>query len=170
MLLGLRVAGGAELGPLPGVTFGVALYGSLQLPSLRFELGGQGYSGGIARYAEPLSVGAHFQLFSGTARACVTPGVASLTIYLCSGVEIGVVRGAGFGTAQAESATGLWGAAELAPALHLRVNSTFAFWAEGEAQLTALRPEFHIRNLDTLYAPPLGNVRAVAGLEVNFGE
>ncbi|HEX3853550.1 MAG TPA: hypothetical protein VHW01_21440 [Polyangiaceae bacterium] len=168
--LGLRVTGGTELGPLPGITFGAGLYGSLQFPGVRLELGAQGYSGGIARYAEPSSVGAHFQLFSGTARACLSPGVATLAVHLCGGLELGVIRGEGFGTAQAESTSGLWGAAELGPALRLRLSNAIALWLEGDALLTVLRPEFHVKNLDTLYTPPLGNLRLVAGLEINFGD
>jgi hypothetical protein len=166
---GLRLVGGVGLGPLPSMTGGAGAYASLQLPSFRVELGGQGYWGGVARYAALPSIGGHFQLFSGAARACFTPGSGYLTVPVCAGLEAGTVRGEGFGTASAETTSGLWAAAVLGPAFRIQVTRVFAIWLEADALLTILRPEFHVRNLDTLYTPPWGGSRASAGLEVVLG-
>jgi len=84
-------------------------------------------------------------------------------------LELGVVRVEGFGTANAETTSGLWAAAALGPALRIQVTRVFAIWFEADALLTILRPEFHVRNLDTLYTPPWGASRASAGLEVVLG-
>ena len=167
--MGLRLVGGVGLGPLPSMTGGAGAYASMQLPSFRVELGGQEYWGGVARYAALPSIGGHFQLFSGAARACLTPGTGDLTFPVCAGVEAGAVRGEGFGTANAETTSGLWAAAILGPALRIRATRVFAIWLEVDAMLTILRPEFHVRNLDTLYTPPWGCSRASAGLEVVLG-
>ncbi|HEY1534835.1 MAG TPA: hypothetical protein VGF76_12480, partial [Polyangiaceae bacterium] len=167
--IGLRATGGAGFGPLPGVTAGAALYSSIQLPAFRVELGGQVYSGGVARYAQLPNVGAHLQLFSGAARACLTPGTSRLTVPICGGLELGVIRGEGFGIPAAETSGGAWGAAVIGPALHLTLAGAFALWVEGDAVLTLLRPEFHARNLDSLYTPPEAGARFSAGLEVDLG-
>jgi len=136
---------------------------------LRVELGGQGYWGGVARYAALPSIGGHFQLFSGAARACFTPGTGHITFPVCAGLEAGAVRGEGFGTANTETTSGLWVAAVLGPALRIQVTGACAIWLETDAMLTILRPEFHVRNLDTLYSPPWSGSRASAGLEVVLG-
>ena len=167
--VGLRATGGAGLGPLPGVTAGAALYSSIQLPSFRVELGGQAYLGGVARYPQLPAVGAHFQLFSGAARACLTPRTGRLIVPVCGGLELGVIRGEGFGIPATETSGGAWGAAVLGPALHLAIAGAFALWLEGDALLTLLRPEFHARNLDSLYTPPEAGARLSAGLEVDLG-
>jgi hypothetical protein len=167
--IGLRAVGGAGLGPLPGVTPGAGLYGSVQFPSFRIELGSQAYWGGVAQYAKLPAVGAHLQAFSGAARACLTSSAAWLTVPVCGGLELGVLRGDGFGIASSETSARLWGALVLGPALRLRVAPNFAFWLEADARVTVLRPEFHVRNLDTLYTPPWGGSLLSAGLEVDFG-
>jgi hypothetical protein len=167
--IGLRASGGAGLGPLPGVTTGVAVYGSIQLPSFRIELGGQTYWGGVARYARLPAIGANFQLYSGAARACLTPGTDTMTIPVCAGLELGLIRGEGFGTPTSETSGGTWAALVLAPALHLRLARAVALWVEGDALLTAVRPEFHARNLESLYVPAWAGLRLSAGLEVDFG-
>jgi hypothetical protein len=164
----LRAVGGAELGPLPGITPGAGLYGSVQLPSFRIELGSQAYWGGVARYAKLPTVGARLQAFSGTTRVCLTPAAGWLTVPVCGGVELGVIRGVGFGIANSETSARLWGALILGPALRLQATRNLSFWFEADAMATVLKPEFHLRNLDTLYTPAWGGSLLSAGLEVDF--
>ncbi|HXK20479.1 MAG TPA: hypothetical protein VNG33_21865 [Polyangiaceae bacterium] len=165
---GLRLVGGVGLGQLPGVTPGAALYGSLQFPAFRVELGGGAFWGGVARYAAPANVGADLQLFVGAARGCVTPGSGRWLFPICGGVELGLMHGRGFGVETASSTSGLWGGVVIGPAVQFRTTQRLSLWLEADATLTVLRPEFHMRNLETLYAPAPGGSRACAGIEVNF--
>jgi hypothetical protein len=166
--VGLRLVGDVGLGPLPGVTPGAGLYGSLQFPSFRVELGAQAFWGGVARYATPESVGADLQVFMGAARGCVTPGSGRWLFPICGGLELGTMRGQGFGANTTGSSSGLWGGVVIGPAVQFRTTQRLSLWVEADATLTLLKPEFHIRNLPTLYAPAAGGSRASAGFELNF--
>jgi hypothetical protein len=84
------------------------------------------------------------------------------------GPELGVMRGRGFGTAETSTTTGLWGGLTLGPALEWRATARLSLWLEGDALLTLLKPEFHVRNLPSLYSPPTVAARAAAGLEAHF--
>jgi len=165
----LRITGGAGVGQLPGVSGGTALYGSLQLSSFRAELGAQFYRGGDARYEQLPSVGAHLDLISGTARACFTPSAERWTFPICGGFELGVMRGEGFGVGTTKTASSLWGAAIVGPAVRLSLTRTFALWLEADAVLPVIRPGFHLANLNTLYVAPASGWRASAGFEVDLG-
>ena len=165
---GLRLVGGVGLGPLPGVTPGAGLYGSLQFPSFRIELGGEAFWGGVARYQALPNVGADLHVFMGAARGCVTPGSGRWLFPICGGLELGAMRGKGFGVATTGSTSGLWGGVVVGPAVQFRTTGRLSLWVEADATLTLLKPEFYMRNLDTLYAPAAGGSRASAGFEVNF--
>ncbi|HVY32219.1 MAG TPA: hypothetical protein VHB79_37035 [Polyangiaceae bacterium] len=165
---GARVVGQVALGPLPGTTPGVAALVSAQWPSFRVELGGEAFWGGVANYEALPAIGADLQLFAGMARACLTPATGAFRFPICAGPELGVMRGRGFGTAETSSTTGLWGGLALGPALEWRATSRLSLWLEGDAVLTLLKPEFHVRNLPSLYAPPTVAARAAAGLEAHF--
>ncbi len=169
-VLGLRLVGAVGLGPLPGVTPGAGLYVSLQLPVLRFELGGQAHWSGVARYDSPgpANVGADLNLLFGAARGCVTPGRGRWVFPICGGLELGVMRGVGFGVPATSTTTGVWGGVVIGPAVRLRLLTQLSLWVEADASLTLLKPEFHMRNLPTLFTPPAGGSRAAAGFEANF--
>jgi hypothetical protein len=168
--LGLRLVGAVGLGPLPGATPGAGLYVSLQLPVFRLELGGQAHWSGVARYDSPAPVtaGADLKLFFGAARGCVTPGSGRWVFPICGGLELGVMRGVGFGVPATSTTTGVWGGVVVGPAVRLQLLSQLSLWVEADASLTLLKPEFHMRNLPTLFTPPAGGSRAAAGFEVNF--
>jgi hypothetical protein len=168
--LGLRLVGAVGLGPLPGVTPGAGLFLSLQLPVFRLELGGQAHWSGVARYDSPAppNVGADLNLFFGAARGCVTPGSGRWIFPICGGLELGLMRGVGFGVPATKTTSGVWGGVAIGPAVQLRLFSHLSLWVEADASLTLLKPEFHVRNLPTLYTPPDGSSRVAAGFEMNF--
>jgi hypothetical protein len=168
MDIGVRAVAGVGLGPLPGVTPGTALYGSLQFPTFRLELGAQAAWGGVARYEALPNVGANLALFAGTLRGCAVAGSGRFLFPLCVGVDLGFLRGSGFGGQPNASTTGLWGGVSAGPALQLRIASALSLWAEVDASLTLLQPEFHTRNLGTLYSPPAAGSRAALGFELKF--
>ena len=166
--LGVRVVAGVGVGPLPGVSPGAALLGSLQFPQFRLELGAEASWGGVARYGSLPNVGADLSLFASSLRGCVTPGRERWFFPICGGIELGVLRGAGFGVDATATTTGLWGAVMVGPALQFRMTSRLSLWVEADASLTILSPEFHMRNLGSLYSPQRAGSRAWLGIELKF--
>jgi hypothetical protein len=166
--IGVRVVGGMGLGPLPSATPGAGLFGSLQFSAFRLELGGAAYWGGVARYPALENVGANLQVFVAAARGCATPGSGRWTFPICGGLELGVMRGKGFGVETTDRTSGVWGGVVIGPAVQFRMTARLALWVEADAVVTLLKPEFHMRNLGTLYSPPAGGSRASAGFEVNL--
>ena len=165
---GLRVASGLALGPLPGATPGAGVYASVQLQSFRAELGGQVYWGGVAHYRELPNLGADLQLFVGSLRGCATPGSGAWMFPVCGGLELGLMRGNGYGVQDTKQTSGVWGGLIAGPAVQLQLTRRLSVWLETDASVTILAPEFHMRNLDTLYTPPAGGARASAGFETVF--
>lgn len=165
---GARLVGQVALGPLPGATPGVGLFFSAQVPALRVELGGEAFWGGVAKYDSPAGVGADLQLFAGVVRGCLTPASGAWRFPICAGTELGVMRGSGFGVPETSATSRLWGGLSLGPALEWRATSRLSLWLEGDALLTLLKPEFHVRNLPSLYSPPTVSAKAAAGLEAHF--
>jgi hypothetical protein len=165
----LRAAGGVGFGPLPDVGPGAGLFGSMQFQSMRAELGGQVFWGNEARYADLPNVGASLQLVSGIARGCVTPGAGSITFPVCLGVELGFMRGEGFGVATTHASGSAWGALVIGPAVRIPIGPLVAVWLEADGVMAFLRPGVHVRNLETLYVAPSGGSRGWAGLEMNLG-
>lgn len=165
---GVRGMASVGVGALPGVTPGAALYGSLQFSAFRLELGGQAAWGGVARYDALPNVGADLSLFAGALRGCATPGSGRWVFPLCVGFDLGILRGSGFGVEASASSSGVWGGVSAGPALQFRMAHTLSLWAEVDASLTLLKPEFHMRNLGSLYRPQSAGGRAALGLELNF--
>jgi hypothetical protein len=166
---GLRFAGGIGVGPLPGATPNVGLYGSLQLPRFRFELGGEAHWSGVARYDALPTVGADTSAFIGGARACFAPYSSAWgATHLCAGLDGGVLHAQGFGLETSTSATKPWGALFIGSAMQLRLTARLSVWLEADGLLTVLKPEFYVRNLSTLYSPPTASMRAATGFEVFF--
>ena len=140
--------------------------GSLQSPLFRVEVGAQVFGGTDARYDALPEVGAHLQLYSGLARGCATPTVGSVQFPVCVGVELGIMRGEGFGVNMAGAANSAWGALVLGPAVRVPISGGLSLWIEADAVLPVVRPGFRVRNLEALYVAPSGASRAWAGLEM----
>jgi hypothetical protein len=166
--LGLRPSGGIGFEQLPGVSPGVALFGSVAWRTVRVELGAQYYFGRDAHYPDLPSIGAHLQLVSGVVRGCLVPTLGAVGLPLCGGFELGLMRGQGFGVEEAFAAESAWAAVVAGPAVRVAVAPWAALWLEGDAVISLVRPGFRMRNLGTLYTAPGSGARALLGLEVQF--
>ena len=166
--IAVRVVGGVGIGPLPGATPGTGVCGSLQLPSFRLELGGEAFWGGVAHYVALENVGADLSVFMAAARGCATPGNERWTLAICGGLELGVMRGKGFGVDATSASSGVWGGVVAGPAVQFKMTRRLALWVEADATFTLLKPEFHMRNLGTLYEPTTSGARTAIGFEVNL--
>jgi hypothetical protein len=166
--LGVRLTSGAGLGVLPSVAGGAALALWLQQSAWRAELGAYGFWGGDAHYQRMPAVGARLQLFSAVARGCPILRGGTLEFPICFGLELGVMRGEGYGVERTDSAHSWWGAVAVGPALKAPVSEIFSLWFEADGAFAFLRPGFNVRNLGSLYSAGPGSVRVWAGGEIRF--
>lgn len=162
---GVRLAGGAAVGLLPGIGGGAGLTLWLQHAPWRAELAGQGFWGGDAHDERLATVGAHLQLFSGSARGCRVVRAGSVEFPLCLGAELGVMHGAGFGLENTEKSNSWWAALVFGPALRLPLSDAISLWFAADGVVPLLRPGFTVRNLGTLYTAAPGSARAWVGCE-----
>jgi hypothetical protein len=166
---GIRLAGGVGFGPLPGAGPAVSLVGSVIWQNARLELGAGYWFPKTAHFVELPSVGADLSLAAAILRACATPRLGSVELPACGGLEIGNMRGTGFGVDTIRTADRLWIAVVLGPRVGIPLSDWLVLWLEGDAVLALVRPDgYGIRNLGTLYQPGIGAARAWAGLEVRF--
>jgi hypothetical protein len=160
-----RLLGGVGLGSLPGLAPNAAAMGSLRVGPFRFELGANYGFPSTVRYSSVPTAGAELQLLTGIAQACFSPLVRPVELPICAGIELGVMRGRGFGVSEAYTSDQLWAAAVLAPALRVPLFGPVSAWIELRGLAVLARPRYHVRNLDVLYEPERFAVRAMAGLE-----
>jgi hypothetical protein len=166
---GIRLTGGAGFGPLPGVGASAGMAASVIWSSARLELGAGYWFPKSAHFVEMPDIGADFSLAAANVRACATPRLGSVELPTCAGLEVGDLRGSGFGVDTVETADRLWIAVVLGPAIAVPLSDQLFFWLEGDALLAITRPAgYAIRNLGTLYGPEMGGARVWAGLEVRF--
>jgi hypothetical protein len=166
--LALRLSGGVGSGPLPGVAPHASVFGSILLSHFRLELGVTAAWGGLARYDALPSIGADFEALWSTLNGCVVPRSGRWAFPLCAGLEAGAVRGTGFGASQPSSSAGLWGGVGFEPGVSFQLTRALSLLGQAAADVTLLRPEFHVRNLPTLYRPHGLGLRASAGFEWAF--
>ena len=166
---GVRLAGGVGFGPLPGAGPAAALLGSIIWQSARLELGAGYWFPKTAHFIEIPTIGADLSLAAAMLRACATPRLGSVELPACAGLEIGDMRGTGFGVDTVRTADRVWIAVVLGPAAAIPLTNQVFLWLEADAVLALMRPDgYGIRNLGTLYRPEIGAARVWAGLEVRF--
>lgn len=166
---GARLMAGVGFGPLPGAEPAAALMASIVWQSARLEVGAGYWFPKTAHFVELPTVGADLSLVAAMARACATPRLGSVEFPACAGLEIGDMRGTGFGVETTKTADRLWFAVVLGPAAAIPLSDQVFLWLEADAVLAVVRPDgYGVRNLGTLYRPEIGAARAWAGLEVRF--
>jgi hypothetical protein len=166
---GVRLAGGVGFGPLPGAAPALALAASVIWRGARLELGSGYWFPKTAHFVELPSIGANLSLAAAMLRACATPRLGEVELPACAGLEIGGLRGTGFGVETVRTVDRVWIAVVLGPRVGIPLSDQLFLWLEGDAVLALVRPDgYGIRNLGTLYQPGIGAARAWAGLEVRF--
>jgi hypothetical protein len=165
---GVRLTGGAELRLLPSIEQGVALTLWVQRSAWRAELSGLGFGGSSAHFESMPAIGAQLQLYSGVARGCAVPHMGQAELPICLGVELGVMRGEGFGAQMTDTSHSLWGAVAVGPALRWPITQTVSLWLEADELVSFLRPGFNVRNLGTFYTAPQESTRIWAGCELRL--
>ena len=152
------VAGGATAGALPGVAGGARVAVALDTAGVRLALNLRYFAPESASYGGvPGGPGGRFDRASSALRACSSPGSRRLGVGACAGFEGGFVHAAGFGLEPSFSSFAFWGAVTAAPFVRWAFTPGLALFGEGEVEVSVARPEFHARNLGTLFRPdPVG--------------
>jgi hypothetical protein len=119
--------------------------------------------------ADGLPRGGTLDLVTGAVTVCVVPwGARRWDAGLCGGLEVGSQRGRAFGVAQPSSGEALWLAGALLGRVRGDLGGRFGLSATAGALVPALRPEFVIDGLGTVFrTSPIG-FRAAVGAEVYF--
>lgn len=159
------VAGGLALGNLPGV--GGVLLPSLGLlaPRVRFDLG-------VAhlfrrRRAYQSGAGASLGVTAVRPELCWRAGRGALRLPVCGGVEVGILRGSGYGVVDGQARRHVWAAGLVGAGITWAVHSRVALRARGELAIHATRREFTIAG-DAVFTTRAVGGRLLAGLEVRL--
>jgi hypothetical protein len=135
----LAVAGGPEIGALPGVAGGASAAIGLGWSRLRLELGAVWL--GLRTHDHELA-SVRVQLAAGVVRACARVGARRIEVPLCGGVDLGAVRGDVRGGSGARSAIGPWIAPNVAAGVHGWVHPRLAVIGRVEVAVPAYGTAF----------------------------
>lgn len=167
--LGVWLVGDA--GSLPGVGLGLGLGAELRRGRLGLRASGTWlFDRHVTLPGADAALGADLSLVLGSLSACTAPfAKGHLSASVCGGWELGRIDALGTGVREPRRAGALWSA----PRVDLGVA-----WAAGDAplrfmaQLTAAAPlkrdDFFLRDLGSVYRPPVVAGRLALGVDVSF--
>jgi hypothetical protein len=165
----LGAAAAFDGGALPGFGLGVTGGAALLRPRLRAELLAGWRAPVRVRAASPNSAGASIDLLHLGARLCgVVPATRRIELPFCAGLDVGRVRGRGFGVVDARTAALWWTSVVAAAGLHWVATARFALVTRAELGVPLRHHTFVIAGLGTLdrISPVYG--RALVGFEVRL--
>ncbi len=161
----LAIDGGA----LPGVGLGPALGLGIVHGALRAELVGAWRAPVRVRALEDPQVGAAIDLLEAGARLCgVVRPTTRLELPWCGGLDVGRLRGRGFGLEDRRSASLWWTALVGATGVHWRLTARVAVLARAEVVVPLRHHAFAIAGLATLDRVSPVSGRGVFGVEVRL--
>lgn len=156
-------------GALPGVGLGPALGLGVVHGALRAEVLGSWRAPVRVRALEDPQVGATIDLLEAGLRLCgVVRPTARLELPWCGGVDVGRLRGRGFGLEESRSASLWWTALVGATGVHWRVIDRLALFARAEAVVPLRHHAFAIAGLATLDRVSPVSGRGLLGVEVRL--
>lgn len=166
---GLAVATALGMGSLPGLGPFLELSASRNFPYTALELGvGYGF-GNVARYPA-IRAGAKLDLFYLRPRFCARPHLPGIELRICGGVEVGLLRGQGFGPELSDTfeARRPHGLVSLGAAVRWPETGLMAAWIAADALISVVRSSFYVRDLERLYAPDRFGARVQVGVACRF--
>jgi hypothetical protein len=166
--LGLRIAGGIQYGALPAIAGGPSLTLSLWRKAFRAELVGAWWLTGTTHFDGAPQVGATLSLGWVAPRVCGVPSVGRVAFPLCAGLEVGGMRAAAFGAADARTRTLAWIAPEFGGAARVELSHAFALWIGIDGVIPLVRPRFTIAGLGAIHQTPPFAFQALLGLEIRL--
>jgi hypothetical protein len=161
-------AGGASAW-LPALAVGVQAAVAFDTSVLRLELDGSYFGPRNAYYgASAADAGARFDAFAGAVRVCSSAPRRGFGLGACAGFEAGGLRGVGFGLEPTYTSIGFWGALTASPVIRWAFGPALTLFAEAEMDIAVARPEFHARNLGTLFRPDEAGAALWLGAETSL--
>lgn len=164
----VAIQGLASYGILPNFGAGVGLSAAIVFERWRFEAAGAYWPPRAERVDLANDIGGNFMLGTAALRGCPEPKYKKVEFPLCLGVELGAMRGAGFGVPDATVASRLWAAALLGLGVTWAFTDHLAVGARIEAVVALARPEFSIEGAGLLHQAAPAAPRGLVGLEVRF--
>jgi hypothetical protein len=158
----------ADWGTLPGVAWGFELALGIELQRVRIEVTGLRLPGQDRTIESNPDRGGTIDLWAGGLRSCYVAGDDDSGIGGCAGVEMGQLRGQGFGADREDTRSVAWLAARLGALLRYQLAPSIAVRGAIEALLPATRPEFLLDNVGVVHRPEPISGRLVIGLELRI--
>jgi hypothetical protein len=155
-----------DVGALPNPGVGPGLAFAWTPGALRLQLTGLFFPANTARL--PFSRGGTFELYGAHAAGCYEVLVDVFEIGPCVGVEVGALKGTGFGINKQTPALAFWAAPSVGGAFAWRIGSSFALRLELAALFPLQRPEFVLDGVGGVHRPAAVLGRAGLGAEVRF--
>lgn len=165
--LGVFARGGIGVGGLPSPTGWVGGGLQLGLGGLRVEASAQHLFARRVEHSEDASTGADVSITGARPAACWTPRVGAFTLGGCAGLDVGAVRGEGFGLENNGTATSLWVAATPGLRVHWHPSPRFGLGLSLDVPVGLVRPTLSIDD----FQEPLvrtGLTAVWAGLSFQF--
>jgi hypothetical protein len=170
---GLRVDAGLSLGFIAPAWGSIGGAGSLRYRALRIEVGAQHhFARRILQRSDADSAGALVRLTAATIRLCGVPTVARdrVEFPICGGMLAGLARADGRGAlASPVTVRDPWVALTASVGVAIPVRQRVAFFLEGAAIASVLRPGFEVEELPAeVYRVPAVAGQALLGIEVRL--
>ncbi|MGH1347371.1 MAG: hypothetical protein ACRBN8_37765 [Nannocystales bacterium] len=165
----LRASGGAVVAtyPQPGGAAGLA--GSFSVGSVRLELGGT-FSGWAPISLGDGDVAASLLSVGAEARACPSFRRASVDLFGCGGVGVGVVRAQGVAVDRTQAARRLAVDAVVSTGLGWWATERFGLWLEPAMLVGLYRPRFVVEGADGAVTQGPVAARVTVGIQVRLWE
>jgi hypothetical protein len=166
--LALRISGGIEYRALPSIAGGPALALAVWRGALRVELVGAWWLTGTSHVDTAPDVGATLSLGWVAPRVCGVARAGRVAFPLCVGVELGGMRAAAFGTADARTRTLAWIAPEFGGAARVELSRSLALWIGVDGAIPLVRQVFTIAGLGEIHRTPPFVFQVLLGLEIRL--
>jgi hypothetical protein len=168
LALALRISGGVQYRALPTIAGGPSLALAVWRGALRAELVGAWWLTGTSHVDAAPEVGATLSLGWVAPRVCGVASAGRVTFPLCAGVELGGMRAAAFGTADARTRTLVWIAPEFGGATRVELSRSLALWIGLDGAIPLVRQVFTIAGLGEIHRTPPFVFQALLGLEIRL--
>lgn len=165
----VRVAATGSLGPLPSAAPGVEVTAGLVRRHARVELGFDYFFARRVALADGDDRGGEIGLWTLTTRGCWAPSVSILELPVCGGLQVGPMRGEGYGVGAPTTTRLAWVAAEAGGALVIRGLPLVDVWVGADLVVPLTRPGFLLDELGLVHRSGRVGGEASVGLEVRFG-
>ena len=172
----LRASGGAEIGALPTASGGLS--GALTVGRGRGQLELSGlyvFPRSSAIEEIPGDVSVRVQLGAAGLRGCGLPVRGDLSLLLCTGLEVGILDGAGSGAdlTQPRRQRYVWLGALVGPSLQWRVTRIASLWAGLDIVVPIIAPTFAVStgpdSMETAHKVSPATGRLLVGLAIALG-